>query len=329
MNKLKFILRCVVSIALIALVLSKVDWTKLGEALGRLNWHVAIPASFLIPLLIASLAFRWRIFLRQQGIEIPFRTIFSLTWAGQFFNSVLPGSTGGDVVKIYQLCRLAPDRKAAAAAAVVVDRFSALVALVMLAGFALVIYPAPLNAIESHAGSMKSKFLILAAVAGIAGLGAWFLYRYIRASHWHGRLQRMLIALKSSLVINPLLFAAMFISFGIHCLNFFIAFLFARALGISMTYSQVMLIFPVLLLLVMLPLTVNGHGLREVILIFYFNHLHVVLAGNTGIGVRETVIAFSVVLVSNDLLWSLPGGLWYILKFKRPQEMLHGKDSPA
>ena len=89
-----------------------------------LNFAWAIPASALVALLITLLALRWRIFLRQQGLELPFSTIFSLTWAGQFFNSVLPGSTGGDVVKIYQLCRLAPDRKAAAAATVVVDRLA-------------------------------------------------------------------------------------------------------------------------------------------------------------------------------------------------------------
>lgn len=327
MNRLKFLFRCVISIALVVFVVRKVNWTELGSVLDRLDWHLAFPASSLVLLMIASLAFRWRLFLRQQGIELPFRTVFSLTWAGQFFNSVLPGSTGGDVVKIYQLCRLAPDRKAAAAASVVVDRFSALVALAVLTAIALVVDPAPLREIEKLAGSMKSTLLVLAVIALAAALAASILYRFIRSTHWHGRLQRMFSALKNSLVISPLLFAAMLISFGIHCLNFFIAFLFARALGIGITYSQVLCIFPVVLLLVMLPVTVNGHGLRELLLIFYFNHLHIALAGNTGIGVRETVVALSVVLVSNDLLWSLPGGLWYLLQFKRVAPML-AKEPP-
>src|SRR3712207_9577460 len=65
---------------------------------------------------------RWEIFLQQQKLALPFGTTLALTWAGQFFNSCLPGSTGGDLVKIFQLCRFWPQRKAAAASTVVADR---------------------------------------------------------------------------------------------------------------------------------------------------------------------------------------------------------------
>jgi len=307
-------------------VLHKVSWTELGFVLDRLNLAWAIPASCIVPLGLAALAFRWRIFLHQQGIDLPFGTIFSLTWAGQFFNSVLPGSTGGDVVKIYQLCRLAPDRKAAAAATVVVDRFSALVALLALVAIALAIDPLPLQVIRNSGISMQA--IILCGVGGgvAAALLALMLFRILRSthSHWLGRAQRTFAALRNNLVLNRNLLLAMLVSLGIHCLGFLMAFLFARALNINITYFQVLLIFPVVLLLVMLPVTVNGHGLREVLLIFYFTHLHIALAGNASIGTRETVIALSVVSVANDLMWNLPGGLWYLLRFKQstPATML-------
>lgn len=321
MNRLKFFFRCAISAALVWFVLRKVNWSELGTALHRIDWRVALPASLLVAPLIAMLAARWRLFLRQQGVVIPFRVVFPLTWAGQFFNSVLPGSTGGDFVKIYQVCKLVPDRRAAAAASVVVDRFTALVALLVLAGTALVIDPVPLWYVESLAGSVQ-KTLLVFAILGVIGLvAAWAGYRAIRSTHWHGKLHRTLSALKNSLVINRVLFVAMLMSFAIHCLNFLIVFLFARALGIGITYSQVLLIFPVVLLLVMAPVTVNGHGLREVLLIFYFTHLHISISGDASIGVRETVIALSIVLASNDLLWSLPGGLWYMLRFKRSAEI--------
>ena len=327
MNKLKFLFRCVISVALIAFVLHKVNFAELGRDLSRIDGRLALLASLLVPVMIATLAFRWRIFLRQQGIVLPFGTVFSLTWAGQFFNSCLPGSTGGDVVKIYQLCRLAPDRKAPAAASVIVDRFSALVALAILTVAALAIDPAPLGEIEKIAGSAKSKLIILVSAAFVAVMGALVLNRLIRATHWHGRLLRMLMALKTSLVVSPALFAAMAISFGIHCLNFYIAFLFARALGIGITYAQVLLIFPVVLLLVMFPVSVNGIGVREVLFKFYFSHLHIAFMGSSDVNVANTVVALSAVLFSNDLLWSLPGGLWYVLRFKRVSPVLAKESS--
>ena len=67
----------------------------------------------------------------------------------------------------------------------------------------------------------------------------------------------------------------------------------------------------------MMPVTVNGHGLREVLLIFYFTYFHIALTGYAEVGVKETVVALSVLLVANDLLWALPSGLWCLARFKR------------
>jgi uncharacterized membrane protein YbhN (UPF0104 family) len=317
MARLKFLLRCIVSVALIALVARKVNWTGLGFVLRHVDARWALAGSLCTLLLIASLATRWRIFLRQQRIELRFGTIFSLTWAGQFFNSVLPGSTGGDFVKIYQLCRLAPGQKAAAAATVLTDRLSALVALLVLAGVAFAIAPAPLQSLAGRGGSMGTVVLWGCVALVAASVSGWLAFRFLRATHWLGRLQRTLAASKKSFELNRNLLAAVVLSFGIHFLNFLIVFLFARSLGIGISYAQVLLIMPVVLLLVMMPVTVNGHGLREVLLIYYFTHFHIALNGYAGVGVKETVIALSVLLVANDLLWSLPGGLWYLVRFKQ------------
>jgi hypothetical protein len=78
----------------------------------------------------------------------------------------------------------------------------------------------------------------------------------------------------------------------------------------------VLIIVPAVALLIMLPVSINGHGLREVLLIGYFTQLHVTSAGQSAIGVREIAVAFSLIQVANDLLWSLPGGLWYMMRVK-------------
>jgi uncharacterized protein (TIRG00374 family) len=124
-RRLKVAFRCLLSAALIVFIARKVDWHRLSLILGRVDVPSLLGASLLTGLLIVGLALRWRIFLEQQNIVLPFGTVLGLTWAGQFFNSLLPGSTGGDVFKIYQVCRLAHDRKARAAATVLADRLSA------------------------------------------------------------------------------------------------------------------------------------------------------------------------------------------------------------
>lgn len=284
--------------------------------LTRLNFGWAVAGWALSSLVIVGLAIRWRIFLRQQDIKLPFLTIFSLTWAGQFFNSILPGSTGGDVVKIYQLCRLAPDRKARAAATVLVDRLTALVALLVLAAISFVIDPGPLRILSTESfapGKMLGWLLATGAVILIVG---WLMFRLLGSTHWGGRAVRTFTAVKENLSFSWGLLAAISLAFAIHLVSFSAAYLFARALGISISYLQVLLMLPVVLFLILLPVTINGHGLRELLLIGYFTQMGITLTGAHGGGAREIAVALSVLLVANDLLWSIPGGLWYLLRFK-------------
>jgi glycosyltransferase 2 family protein len=309
----------VVSLALIALVLRKLDWAALGAVLVRLDARWAAAGWALTFLLICGLALRWRIFLQQQQIAIRFRTVFFLTWAGQFFNSILPGSTGGDVVKIYQLCRIAPQRKAAAAASVFADRFSALLALVIFAGIAFLLEPMPLRLLVGAGASVNAAavWLLLIALVGVAG--GWLLLRKLNAVVWLDRIGRVITETRKSVNFQALTLLAFAMAFAIHLVNFTMVYCFARALGLGLTFGEVLLMFPVVLFLVLLPITINGHGLRELLLIGYFTFWAVTLPGAAA-GVREIAVALSLLLVANDLLWSLPGGVAYLLKFSAGQQ---------
>ena len=265
--------------------------------------------------MVVGLGARWRIFLQAQGIELPFGTVLSLTWAGQFFNTLLPGSTGGDVVKIYHICQLAPDRKAAAAATVLVDRITAFFALLLLAGVGLVLNPVPLRVlIHSFA---TGKIILWASVALVVALViAWLLFRVMRGTLWGERLLRTLSAARKSFIFDGRWTGAFLLALAMHLLIVIVAYFFARALGLSISYLQVLVMLPVISLFVMLPLTINGHGLRELLLIGYFAEMGVALGGDPGSAVRETAVAFSLLMVANDLLWALPGGIWYSIRFK-------------
>ena len=287
----------------------KLDWAGLGAVFGHLDFRWAAAGSASTFTMIALLALRWRSFLNQQSIRLPYQTTLSLTWTGQFFNSILPGSTGGDVVKLIQICRLVPDRKAAAASTVLLDRLSALIALLALALGAIVVDPRPLALVAPNI------LLLAIGLVGVAGsVALWLVYRMRKRFAFQGRLGRMLEAARGSLVFNGQLLSAFALAFTIHLLNFFAIYLFARALGIPISYSQVLCMMPVVLFLIMIPVTINGHGLREVLLIAYFGYMRIAVAGYP---VRETAVALSLLTVANDLLWSLPGGLWYLLRWQR------------
>jgi uncharacterized membrane protein YbhN (UPF0104 family) len=268
--------------------------------------------SALTPLLILGLASRWRIFILQQRLRLSFARVVSLTWAGQFFNSILPGSTGGDLIKILQLCRFAPDRKAAAAATVFVDRLTAMVALVTMCVVALLIDPIPFRVLLPHGTTgIKAVFFGLGLTAGGAALAAGSFYA-LRLTNMGGRIKRTLLAARTNVQCSSGFLIALVTSFSLHLLNFSILYCFFHALHLTITYGQVVLLMmPVVLLIVLLPVTINGHGLRELLLVGYFTHFGVTVAGASGVNVQELAVAASVIAVANDLLWSVPGGILY------------------
>jgi len=298
-------------------VLRKVDWRALGTILGGVRLQWALAGWALTFPLIALLAFRWRLFLNQQRVTTQFRPIFALTWAGQFFNSVLPGSTGGDVVKIYRMCQLLPERKAGVAASVLADRLTALAALLVLAGISVVLEPAPLKPFYRGRPDWQSIVIWSLGLAMLAATGSWITWRLLRESLFAARTRRVLAGLRECFVFNRRLGAAIISAFALHILNFTIIFLFAHSLSLDLTYGQVLLMMPVILFLVMVPITINGHGLRELLLISYFGAMGVGVTGHSGLRVQDTAVALSLLAVGNDLLWSLPGGLWYLLAWRK------------
>lgn len=75
---------------------------------------------------------RWWWLLRVNDLDVGVGQAFRFTWIGIFFNNVVPGLTGGDVIKAVYVAR-ATGRKLRPVLSVLVDRILGLVALAILA----------------------------------------------------------------------------------------------------------------------------------------------------------------------------------------------------
>lgn len=76
---------------------------------------------------------RWQGLLRVAGCATSYANAFRLSFIGLFFNLVVPGLTGGDVVKAVLVVREHPERRADALVSVIVDRGLGLLVLIGLA----------------------------------------------------------------------------------------------------------------------------------------------------------------------------------------------------
>jgi len=130
---------------------------------------------------------RWRLLMRAQSINLPFRRLFTLFFIGHFYNAFMLGATGGDLFKAWAVARESRHRKTEAAALVFLDRIVGLATLVLLVLLVLAIRAPLLRA----PGAIRTAFLLLAAFA--VGTAA-FLAMLFRRNRLQGRTWRRLTA---------------------------------------------------------------------------------------------------------------------------------------
>ena len=81
---------------------------------------------------LTFITLRWTRLLRLAGCPSTFFNSLRLSFLGLFFNQVMPGLTGGDLIKGVLAAKENPGRRADAAVSVIVDRLFGLVALASL-----------------------------------------------------------------------------------------------------------------------------------------------------------------------------------------------------
>lgn len=125
------------------LVAQHLDLPLLGRTLRRAQpgWLALAAVLFTLSKLISSV--RLNSFFQAIHIQLTERYNLRLYWLGMYYNLFLPGGIGGDGYKVYLLGKEFPGRRAAIFRALLLDRLSGMVALlVLLLGlFAATDYP--------------------------------------------------------------------------------------------------------------------------------------------------------------------------------------------
>lgn len=140
-------------------------------------------------------SFRWRSILTARSTaHIPLLGMLKITWIGQFFSSVLPGSVSGDLVKILYVQQFEKNNsKQFLFASILIDRVMGLSGLILLVGLSSLCFS---GHILENAPAMEPllKFNYLLVLAVVLSLGV-FLY-------WHNFVRNTLVTLQSKFLPN-------------------------------------------------------------------------------------------------------------------------------
>ena len=258
--------KVVVSLLLFGWLFRRVQWAQIGPALGQADpsWIVAAAAVLLASHLLAS--YQWSRLLAAAGIELPFWKVAAYYHVGLFFNNFLPANVGGDLARTLDASRTGSTR-ANALSTVILDR---LIGTVALGGVALV---STLPAID--------RFHLAAAYGGVVAffVGAVVVLRAMLEPRVLAVLERVLVRvglarlvpsldrLSGSLVEfrsrKRLLLELLCVALVVQIMRIGVHILFARALGLHVEAAYFFLFVPLLAVIVSLPISLNGIGVRE------------------------------------------------------------------
>lgn len=162
-QNIKLVIKFIFAIGIITWLIQsgKLDFKLLAVALKD---PLRLGIGFSILLLNLSLA-TWRYYIiikAKMQNPPPFIEIFKLNWIGIFFNSILPGSVSGDIVKVYYLKDI--DRSLSNRflfASVLIDRFVGLFGLVLIMGFFSIVNYSDLAALSSQIEMVTNLNILL------------------------------------------------------------------------------------------------------------------------------------------------------------------------
>ncbi len=246
-------LRPIVSAGLLGLLAWRTNWGQLGHAFSGMNPVLWAGAFGLYVLSQVISAFRWQLLARPLDFDGSVTQFTGLYFIGMFFNLVLPTSVGGDVIRAWYLDGRS-GRRMAAFLSVAIDRVSGLMILLLVACVAVLVYPFALPALVT--GSVWG----MAAGLVVAFFLLPVLTRRLRLLDRLARIQRDVVAF----LRHPrLLVGTTVLSFGVQATNVLLVWLLGLAIGVSVPAAYYWVFVPMVSLLTVLPISLNGMGVRE------------------------------------------------------------------
>ena len=305
-----------ISIFLIIYILQKVDTAELLQTIKSADIYLLIIAFSVNGIGMIPRIYKWQIILEVQDIYVPFKTLLTFSFTSSFFSIFLPTAYGGDIIRIYDVSKYS-NKKLESVTSILVDRGSGALALFLIAALVLLFsYDLIQNIrivlftigvlllmliiiiIIYHKDEIK-KIKIITKIITILDrkdilknmYDTFHIYRY------HKRKSIEILALSFLAQVIAILYYP----------------LIAYSLGLDVPLVYFFIFVPLILVILMLPISIGGIGVREGAFIFFFKKVGVL---------PYEAISLALVAFGLCLIWSLIGGVVYAMRDQKKKMQL-------
>ena len=287
-------------LGLVAFVLRGIDWPALLTLLKSLDWRWFTVGVITAVGIQVVAGIRWSALARPIGFQHSTAAFVWRFFEGVFFSLCLPSSIGGDVIKAYRLSETNRGRLLAGCT-ILADRLAGVSALGVLAGAALLAIKFALVPAATFAVGLA---LLAAVIVGFR-VAVGGLDRLLDLLPHQHRLRQFLSQLLPYQQRPHLMTQAIGWSLIVQVGASVSVALLARGIGVSLGLGIWLSVVPLISLAMVLPLSINGVGVRENAYLFFF--------GPLGVGASRTV-AFCWASLAALLVFGVVGGLLYAVR---------------
>jgi glycosyltransferase 2 family protein len=292
-------LKIVVTVLLLFLIFRSVDVYEIRQDLKALDTTLLIflmAASWIGQLLCSQ---RWRLLAGSLGLRGNFRSFVQMYFVGMFFNVGLPSLVGGDVIKAFVLSRKTGTPIQAGFASVLQDRVAGLISMLLYGTVAIAIYPITWRGIPLAIPYLLIWLVVISSlllvwigdklfkgvlVPGHTSLRQKF-FKFVADFHRELSTMRIGAGAAAQVIIFSMLNSALVL---------WVYQMITVAAGYKVGLVPFSALFPMIVFVTMLPISIGGLGVREWA---YVEALALVgVPGNSALLIALTTSAFMIAL---------------------------------
>jgi glycosyltransferase 2 family protein len=288
-----FGLKICLSVGLLFYLFTLIDLDRLLDHLRTVDLRYLLVALLLLLAQIGISSFEWQLILRSDGVRMRLPFLIKTYMIGNFLSLFLPTSFGGDIYRVLAVRGVNRDL-AKSTSSVLFDRLSGVLALVSIGIFAYLALP-------------DQPYEPVVITSYVLGLATFLLMSSDRAVEIINASKISLVKKVGKILVSfrnyrrhpRNLALIVLLSFAFQLNIVLVNKVYTMALGLDIPLSMLLVIIPVIYLTEVLPISINGLGVRESAFGFFF-----VLIGHT----VEDGLAVSLLVIGMRYLLGLLGG---------------------
>jgi len=309
-DRLKTIIKIAVSISLISYVIYSAGPYKIWSEIKNINILFFIIVLIITVVKIGISAKKWQILLKSKGEVKDFLHVWKIYYIGTFFNLFLPTNVGGDIVKAHKMSKVSKN-SIEAYSSVFMERFTGVIAI-----FGLAIISTSLYFSELPLDILIIIYIVFLPLIILSLIMIWKESVVNKFKNLINRLfknfnpfsvREKLIKLYSSInhytKKKRTLGYALLISFIFHTMLILTNYIAALSIGIDVPIQYFFIFIPITAILLFLPISIRGFGVREVLYVYFFTQVGATTA-------QAVSLSFLIQLLG--IISSLIGGFVYL-----------------